>query len=109
VPDNPRGIVVFAHGSGSGKHSARNRHVAGILNDADLETLLFDLLTSEEELNRANVFDIGLLAGRACPGRAGRGRSLVRRSRWRGGRLAVRIYGSAQGRGTTGFAGACRG
>jgi putative phosphoribosyl transferase len=64
VPDNPRGIVVFAHGSGSGRHSARNRHVAGILNDAGLGTLLFDLLTPEEELNRANVFDIGLLAGR---------------------------------------------
>jgi putative phosphoribosyl transferase len=64
VPDNPRGIVVFAHGSGSGRHSARNRHVASILNDAGLGTLLFDLLTPGEELNRANVFDIGLLAGR---------------------------------------------
>ena len=64
VPDNPRGIVVFAHGSGSGRHSARNRHVAGILNDAGLGTLLFDLLTPGEELHRANVFDIGLLAGR---------------------------------------------
>jgi putative phosphoribosyl transferase len=64
VPDNPRGIVIFAHGSGSGRHSARNRHVAGILNDAGLGTLLFDLLTPGEELNRANVFDIGLLAGR---------------------------------------------
>ena len=41
-----------------------NRHVVGILNDAGLGTLLFDLLTPEEELNRANVFDIGLLAGR---------------------------------------------
>jgi hypothetical protein len=64
VPDNPRGIVVFAHGSGSSRHSPRNRHVAGILNDAGLGTLLVDLLTPEEELNRANVFDIGLLAGR---------------------------------------------
>jgi putative phosphoribosyl transferase len=64
VPDNPRGIVVFAHGSGSSRHSPRNRHVAGILNDAGLGTLLFDLLTPEEELHRANVFGIGLLARR---------------------------------------------
>jgi len=64
VPANSRGIVVFAHGSGSSRHSSRNRHVAGILNDAGLGTLLFDLLTPEEELHRANVFDIGLLAGR---------------------------------------------
>ena len=64
VPENPRGIVVFAHGSGSSRHSPRNRYVAGILNDAGLGTLLFDLLSPEEELDRANVFDIGLLAGR---------------------------------------------
>jgi putative phosphoribosyl transferase len=64
VPENPRGIVVFAHGSGSSRHSPRNRHVAGILNDAGLGTLLFDLLTPEEERDRANVFDIGLLARR---------------------------------------------
>ncbi len=64
VPENAPGIVVFAHGSGSSRHSPRNRHVARILNDAGLGTLLFDLLTLEEEHNRANVFDIGLLAGR---------------------------------------------
>jgi putative phosphoribosyl transferase len=64
VPDNARGIVVFAHGSGSSRHSPRNRYVAGVLNGAGLGTLLFDLLTPEEELDRANVFDIGLLAGR---------------------------------------------
>ena len=64
VPENPRGIVVFVHGSGSSRHSPRNRHVAGVLNDAGLGTLLFDLLTPEEELDRANVFDIGLLARR---------------------------------------------
>jgi putative phosphoribosyl transferase len=57
-------MVVFAHGSGSSRHSPRNRHVASILNDAGLSTLLVDLLTPEEELNRANVFDIGLLARR---------------------------------------------
>ena len=64
VPENARGIVVFVHGSGSSRHSPRNRYVAGVLNDAGLGTLLFDLLTPEEELDRANVFDIGLLARR---------------------------------------------
>jgi putative phosphoribosyl transferase len=56
--------VVFAHGSGSGRHSLRNRYVADVLNAAGLATLLFDLLTPEEELHRPNVFDIGLLARR---------------------------------------------
>jgi putative phosphoribosyl transferase len=64
VPRDAPGIVVFAHGSGSSRHSPRNRYVARVLNDAGLGTLLFDLLTPEEELNRANVFDIGLLARR---------------------------------------------
>jgi putative phosphoribosyl transferase len=64
VPQGSRGIVVFAHGSGSSRHSPRNRQVAGVLNDAGLGTLLFDLLTPEEEADRANVFDIALLAGR---------------------------------------------
>ena len=64
VPENAPGIVVFAHGSGSSRHSPRNRYVAGVLNDAGLGTLLFDLLTPGEEADRANVFDIGLLAGR---------------------------------------------
>jgi putative phosphoribosyl transferase len=64
VPQAAAGIVVFAHGSGSSRHSPRNRHVARVLNDAGLGTLLFDLLTPEEEADRANVFDIGLLAGR---------------------------------------------
>ena len=66
IPKGSGGIVVFAHGSGSSRHSPRNRHVAGVLNDAGLGTLLFDLLTPEEERDRANVFDIGLLAGRLC-------------------------------------------
>jgi len=64
VPENAPGIVVFAHGSGSSRHSPRNRYVAGVLNEAGLGTLLFDLLTPGEEADRANVFDIGLLAGR---------------------------------------------
>ena len=64
VPDQAIGLVVFAHGSGSSRHSPRNRYVATVLNQAGLGTLLFDLLTPGEELDRANVFDIGLLAGR---------------------------------------------
>jgi putative phosphoribosyl transferase len=64
TPGGEAGIVLFAHGSGSGRHSPRNRFVAGVLADAGLGTLLFDLLTTEEEQDRANVFDIGLLAGR---------------------------------------------
>ena len=64
IPERPVGIVVFAHGSGSSRHSPRNRYVAEVLNRAGLATLLFDLLTPDEELNRANVFDIDLLAGR---------------------------------------------
>jgi putative phosphoribosyl transferase len=64
LPENPVGIVVFAHGSGSSRHSPRNRYVASVLNEAGIGTLLFDLLTVEEELDRANVFDIGLLARR---------------------------------------------
>ena len=64
VPENARGIVVFVHGSGSSRHSPRNRYVAGVLNDAGLGTLLFDLLTPEEELDRASVSGIGLLARR---------------------------------------------
>lgn len=64
VPEEPRGVVVFAHGSGSSRHSPRNRYVAQVLQSAGLATLLFDLLTPEEESDRANVFDIGLLAAR---------------------------------------------
>jgi putative phosphoribosyl transferase len=64
IPRHPTGVVVFAHGSGSSRHSPRNRCVAEVLNNAGLATVLFDLLTPEEERNRANVFDIALLAGR---------------------------------------------
>ncbi|MTE13573.1 phosphoribosyltransferase family protein [Nocardia aurantiaca] len=64
IPEHPIGVVLFAHGSGSSRHSPRNRYVAEVLQQAGLGTLLFDLLTREEEINRANVFDIGLLAGR---------------------------------------------
>ncbi|MFD7222072.1 phosphoribosyltransferase family protein [Streptomyces sp. NPDC059892] len=64
LPDGAPGVVVFAHGSGSSRHSPRNRSVAERLNRAGLGTLLFDLLTPEEERDRANVFDIPLLARR---------------------------------------------
>ncbi len=64
LPRELRGFVVFAHGSGSSRHSPRNNYVSGILNDACLGTLLFDLLTEEEGSDRRLVFDIDLLAGR---------------------------------------------
>jgi len=64
VPGDASGIVVFAHGSGSSRHSPRNRHVAETMNRAGLATLLLDLLTPDEELDRRNVFDVGLLARR---------------------------------------------
>ena len=68
LPEGARGIVLFAHGSGSSRHSPRNRYVAQLLNQAKLATLLVDLLTSEEEavdLRTAQLrFDIGLLAER---------------------------------------------
>ena len=71
VPEGASAIVVFAHGSGSSRHSPRNRFVASVLNRAGLGTLLFDLLTPREELDRANVFDIPLL-----------GRRLVEVTKW---------------------------
>ena len=55
LPPGSVGLVVFAHGSGSSRHSPRNRFVAEVLNDASLGTLLFDLLTPEEEQDRRNV------------------------------------------------------
>jgi pimeloyl-ACP methyl ester carboxylesterase len=65
LPPGPvRGLVVFAHGSGSSRHSPRNRFVADELSKRGCATLLFDLLTDEEALDRRNVFDIPLLAGR---------------------------------------------
>lgn len=57
-------VVVFVHGSGSSRHSPRNRAVAASLNQRGLATLLFDLLTDDEGLERANVFDVELLASR---------------------------------------------
>lgn len=64
VPENALGLVIFAHGSGSGRMSPRNNYVAQCLRDAGFATLLLDLLTPLEERDRANVFDIALLASR---------------------------------------------
>ncbi|MFL5802361.1 MAG: dienelactone hydrolase family protein [Roseiflexaceae bacterium] len=68
LPANARGLVLFAHGSGSSRHSPRNRFVAGVLQAGGLATLLIDLLTPDEEridIRTAHLrFDIGLLAER---------------------------------------------
>src|SRR5260370_11046670 len=68
VPNGAAGVVLFAHGSGSGRHSPRNRLVARQLREAGLGTLLLDLLTEEEEAEDAVTgqlrFDVRLLAGR---------------------------------------------
>src|SRR5258708_16640080 len=68
VPDTARGVVIFAHGSGSSRHSSRNKRVAESLNAEGFATLLFDLLTADEEKEdqwtRAFRFDIALLGRR---------------------------------------------
>src|SRR3712207_6285033 len=68
VPRDASGVVLFAHGSGSSRHSPRNRYVAGVLQEAGLATLLVDLLTLQEEqidMRTAHLrFDIGMLAER---------------------------------------------
>src|SRR5918994_1194057 len=67
-PAHPQGLVLFAHGSGSGRLSPRNTSVAAQLRVAGLGTLLFDLLTETEALDRGNVFDIDLLGQRLVTG-----------------------------------------
>lgn len=91
VPAGARGLVIFAHGSGSSRHSARNRYVATVLQRSGLATLLLDLLTPEEEHDRRNVFDITLLAER-----------LLTATRWAGGEpstgtLPVGFFGASTG------------
>ncbi|KAA1249845.1 phosphoribosyltransferase [Mycobacterium simiae] len=93
IPGQPTGVVVFAHGSGSSRHSPRNIYVAEVLNNVGLATLLLDLLTPDEERNRANVFDISLLA-----------RRLVDVTSWLGGQpntaaLPVGFFGASTGAG----------
>ncbi len=97
LPPDARGVVLFAHGSGSGRHSPRNRHVARVLQEAGLATLLIDLLTPEEEAVDARTrelrFDIGLLAGRL----AGATDWLGRQSDT--ARLRVGLFGASTGAG----------
>jgi putative phosphoribosyl transferase len=68
IPKEPKGIVIFAHGSGSSRYSPRNKYVARVLNESGIATLLVDLLTSEEEkidnITREQRFDIKLLSRR---------------------------------------------
>jgi putative phosphoribosyl transferase len=64
VPPKVRGMVVFSHGSGSGRFSPRNNYVAEVLNRANIATLLLDLLTEEEDLIYENRFNINLLTQR---------------------------------------------
>ncbi len=97
IPESSAGLVLFAHGSGSSRHSPRNQFVARTLNDAGLATLLFDLLTPEEEeidlRTRGHRFNIGLLAER-----------LVHATRWshqqeRTQDLRIGYFGSSTGGG----------
>ncbi len=93
IPPNLRGIVVFAHGSGSSRFSPRNIFVADVLVESGFGTLLFDLLTPAEEANRANVFDIELLASR-----------LVHVTEWLAGQpdiasLPIGFFGASTGAG----------
>jgi putative phosphoribosyl transferase len=88
-----RGVVAFAHGSGSSARSPRNRRVAASLGEAGFATLLFDLLTPAEEAHRANVFDVELLA-----------RRLVAATHWlrrrpETARLALGYFGASTGAG----------
>jgi putative phosphoribosyl transferase len=64
LPESAIGLVLFAHGSGSSRFSPRNTYVGSVLHEAWIGTLLFDLLTPQEETDRTNVFDIRLLADR---------------------------------------------
>ena len=64
LPDAPLGIVLFAHGSGSSRHSPRNNYVARVLHDKGIGTLLMDLLTVTEDLDYQTRFDIALLTHR---------------------------------------------
>jgi predicted alpha/beta-hydrolase family hydrolase len=91
VPGQAYALVVFAHGSGSSRLSPRNMAVAEALNQRGIATLLFDLLTAEEERDRAKVFDIPLLANR-----------LVDVVRWLGrepavGSLPLGLFGASTG------------
>jgi putative phosphoribosyl transferase len=91
VPAGARGLVLFAHGSGSSRHSLRNLHVAAVLQAHGLATLLFDLLNAQEGQDRRNVFDIPLLARRLAEAVdwAGRQQALAR--------LPLGLFGASTG------------
>jgi len=95
LPENAQGLVIFAHGSGSSRHSPRNRFVAERINEEGLGTLLTDLLTDEEErideVTRELRFDIGLLARRVSQvvAWAGQQKSLKQ--------LNIGLFGSSTG------------
>jgi putative phosphoribosyl transferase len=95
VPDGARGVVLFAHGSGSGRHSPRNQSVAEALRAGGLATLLFDLLTAEEEAadarTRTMAFDIPLLAARL------RAAAAWLRAEPRAGALGIGYFGASTG------------
>jgi len=97
IPRGANGVVVFVHGSGSSRHSPRNQFVARVIRESGNGTLLFDLLTAEEEIEdnvtRSLRFDIGLLASR-----------LAEVTRWLGEQIAARdlcigYFGSSTGAG----------
>lgn len=89
LPESATGLVIFAHGSGSSRLSPRNTYVAERLQAVGLGTLLFDLLTEQEERDRANVFDIPLLAGRV--------EEAVRWARQEIESLSVGVFGASTG------------
>ena len=92
-PDTPRGVILFAHGSGSGRFSPRNNFVAAVLQRGGFATLLMDLLTEAESDDRRLVFDIDLLADRLLAARAWlRGEALTRS-------LPVGYFGASTGAG----------
>ena len=95
IPAGARGIVLFAHGSGSSRHSSRNRQVARTLRDAGLATLLMDLLTPEEEAEDECTarlrFDVELLAGRLVDAIRWLGREAETRD------LAIGLFGASTG------------
>ena len=64
LPEDAQGLIIFSHGSGSSRHSPRNKQVAGQLHRQGMATLLFDLLTEEEDRTYENRFDIDLLSSR---------------------------------------------
>lgn len=93
VPPDATGLVIFAHGSGSGRLSPRNNYVAEALRKTGCATLLLDLLTPAEEANRANVFDIALLAERLTSAAAWASRQLALQG------LPIGYFGASTGAG----------